>query len=80
MVLNLSSALKHLPPGEGELDEHAIWPNFTPAYVEYKSMKMTELRILAPQFVVDLTGVKHYGYVLLTFRVTVVTKLLLNFI
>ena len=66
--MNLSSVLKYLPPGEGELDERAIWPKSTLAYVEYKSMKTTELKILTPQFVVHLTGAsaKHQGYVLLT--------------
>jgi hypothetical protein len=44
-----------------ELDEHPIWPKFTPAYVEYQSTKTTELKFLSPQFVVHLTGVKHYG-------------------
>ena len=67
-MVNLSSVLKHLPPGEGELDERAIWPKSTRAFVEFKSMKTNELKILSPQFVVHLTGasVKYHGYVLLT--------------
>ena len=67
-MVNLSSVLKHLPPGEGELDERAIWPNLksTHAFVELKSMKTNELNILSLQFVVHLTDAKHHGYVLLT--------------
>ena len=65
-MVNLSSVLKHLPPGEGELDERAIWPKSTRAFVEFKSKKTNELKILSPQFVVHLTDVKHHGYVLLT--------------
>ena len=64
---------KHLPPGEGKLNECVIW-------LKYKLMKMSELKILAPQFIADLT-VRNIMGMFFNFVITIsITKLLLSFI
>ena len=64
---------KHLPPGEGKLNECVIW-------LKYKLMKMSELKILAPQWIADLT-VQNIMGMFFNFIITIsITKLLLSFI
>ena len=64
---------KHLPLGEGKLNECVIW-------LKYKLMKMSKLKILALQFIADLT-VRNIMGMFFNFVITIsITKLLLSFI